>query len=143
MNVTGLTDDKSALVQVILGNGFVPPGNKPFPESMLIQCFEAMWRHWATTTQMKIRGRRHWYYHIIRKYNSASRQINTSQELSKFLSENRKLLIHQSFVSANFNIPLVVWSPCMTNVLSMIMQRIYFPEIEVWNVSTIIYLQIS
>ena len=40
--ILGLTDDQ---VNVGLGNGFVPSGNKPWPKPMLTQFYVAIWHH--------------------------------------------------------------------------------------------------
>ena len=37
-----LTDDKSALVQVM---AYVPSGNKPLPEPMFTHIYVTVWRH--------------------------------------------------------------------------------------------------
>ena len=40
-------------VNIGSGNGLVPPGNKPLPESMLTQIYDAKWHHQATMSYGK------------------------------------------------------------------------------------------
>ena len=44
MNTTGL---HWYWANISLGNGLVPPGNKPLPDQMLTQIYNAIWRHQA------------------------------------------------------------------------------------------------